>query len=415
MITPNDKTPSHSKPAIIPLSFPGFKEGIKFVVWSTGRVFGFGLVLFLVDSAIAVNKFIPVMIKSFSTIIEWILLRFKSATLDILKWYETLPVMGVSSSIINVSSRVTDVETSVLPLDLLSEIANHHLMILGITGSGKSILAQYLAYSIGGKLKVYEPEGTPDTWQGLDIYGVGENYQEINDQMDADLKDLTERIQKRTHLGDAGLAGAETTVICEEYPELAIQCKSAQLWLERHARRGRKTRRWVIALSQTDNLTVWKLEGNLEVLKGFKRLRLGKLAIQYAQKSKILGLREWLLASKQHALLDDDPVLIPPYQEMQRVCRFSAHGSLPVHALVSLEPVSGFPKTSETLGNGNFEPFSALQETVPAAGDYQQKLIQTMLDNWTGSDSDLIKAVWGARNYQVGKDTLKRLREASKG
>ena len=157
--------------------------------------------------------------------------------------------------IVNVPALGGDWQPSNLITNIVDAIASKQIRIVAPSGAGKSTLAQYLAYMVGGGVKVYEPEGTPDDWLGLEVVGKGENWDAINDAMGEDLIDLSTQLKTRTEKGDAALAGTDRVYIGEEYPEIRTLCDNADEWLERHARRGRKGRRFLILISQFDKVS----------------------------------------------------------------------------------------------------------------------------------------------------------------
>lgn len=238
-------------------------------------------------------------------------------------YWNCLPIKALhqDDSAINVAARLVTGNTEIIePIsDVIGAIAGKQVMIIGEMGTGKSTLAQYLAYTIGGQLKVYECEGTPEDWQGLEVIGKGEDWDSINAGMQADLEDLSNQLKIRNDKGDSALAGSEKVIICEEYPELVSKVECSGEWLERHARRGRKARRFTILLSQYDRVSAWGLEGKSDLGEAFFRIRLGKKAIAHAKSLKNLALISWLKADRQHCLLDDEPLLLPPYREQKAV------------------------------------------------------------------------------------------------
>lgn len=243
--------------------------------------------------------------------------------------------------------------------DLLLAIEEKELMVIGEKGTGKSTLAQYLAYSMGGKIKAYEPEGTPDDWSGLEVIGKGENWQAINQALQSDLEHISHQMKLRREKGDAALAGSDRVLIAEEYPEIASKCDAAEEWLDRHARRGRKAKVRLILLSQYDRVSAWGIEGKSDLLDCFFRLRLGKKAIAHAQKLKRDDLINWLKQNRSHALLDDEPITLPDYREMTRVIQQAAFGytskikQLPSHYPTATESDAEVP--SEATENQAFQ------------------------------------------------------------
>ncbi len=244
--------------------------------------------------------------------------------------YDSLPYGAIQTKTIEASaSTVSEIRPIPLLQILNDPTEEKELILLGTKGSGKSTTAQWLAYTLGGKIKVYEPEGTPYDWRGLEVLGKGENWAEIEQGMQADLEHLSAQLLIRRNQGDEALTGTDSVIIGEEYPEIASKVGCSEEWLERHARRGRKARVRLILISQFDQAAAWNMEGKLQLLACFYRLRLSKMAKEYARKLKRTDLVEWLEQSRQHALLDDIPVLLPPYEEMKRVIQQGSSSSLP--------------------------------------------------------------------------------------
>lgn len=198
---------------------------------------------------------------------------------------------------------------------------------------------------------MYEPEGTPDDWQGLQVVGKGENWGAINEAMREDLTDLSNQLKTRTEKGDAALAGTDRVYIGEEYPEIRTKCGNADEWLERHARRGRKGRRFLILISQFDKVAAWGLEGKSDLIDCFRCLRLGKIAIKHAESLGDEKLVQWLQAdSYGRCMIDSEPCQLPAYELMKAV------------ATGKVDVLGALPGTT-TRGEGEVEPpQSALNE-----------------------------------------------------
>ena len=98
----------------------------------------------------------------------------KQTTLQLLKVYDQLPYMGAAvQNIIDVSA-TTVTEAFDIITDIVAATEGKQVMVIGEMGTGKSTIAQYLAYTVGGRVKVYECEGTPTDWLGLEVVGKGE-------------------------------------------------------------------------------------------------------------------------------------------------------------------------------------------------------------------------------------------------
>ncbi len=277
----------------------------RYCAWGVGRVL-FSLSLFSVNVTRASLK-----------LGIWLCDGFETGVKRLLKVYDALPYAGTPmTQVIEASATVVEESLEVIT-DIISDIEGKQVMIIGEMGTGKSTLAQYLAYSFGGQVRVYECEGTPSDWQGLEVIGKGENWSAIERGMAEDLEDLSNQLKLRTERGDGALAGTERVIIAEEYPELVSKVASSGEWLERHARRGRKAKRFTVLLSQYDRVSAWGLDGKSDLADAFYRIRLGKKAQAHAKSLKNEQLISWLKADQSHCLLDDQPLKLPPYREMK--------------------------------------------------------------------------------------------------
>lgn len=374
------------------IHLPSRRQFIRFIVWMLGRL-SFSLILFALELLKITLQFII-------SVIEWC----RSSLLRIIRLYDQLPYAGTYHT--NV------IETSLLPVgtpneiitDIISAIEGKQLMIIGEMGTGKSTLAQYLAYTVGGKVKVYECEGTPDDWVGLEVIGKGENWSVIEQGMLDDLDDLSNQMKIRNERGDNALIGTEKVIICEEYPELVNKVDCSGEWLERHARRGRKARRFTILLSQYDRVSAWGLEGKSDLADAFYRLRLGKKAVNHAKSLKDDALISWLLSDRSHCLLDDAPCKLPSYREMKAV-------TVRLH----LPAVSQNHQEIEKFQNDRHTR-NELSVTVNSLGNVLddgalKRAIKGLLEAGM-SDTYIIKSVMGyeGSNYQKGKNLLERFK-----
>lgn len=363
----------------------------RFLLWGTGRI-GFSLVLFGMDGTAAI-------LMTAHTLVKW----SRSSISNLLRVYDELPYMGThSQNIIQATAIEVIEEPEEIITDIVGAIQAKQVMVIGEMGTGKSTLAQYLSFTIGGAIKVYECEGTPEDWQGLEVIGRGENWSAIEAGMQSDLDDLSEQMKLRNEKGDKYLEGTEKTIICEEYPELVSKVPSSGEWLERHARRGRKARRATILLSQYDRVAAWGLEGKSDLTEAFYRIRLGKKALSHAKSLKNDNLVSWLRQDKSHCLLDDNPCKLPSYREMKAVItrplldRGTTPETTPEKPLKSL-PIEDF--------GGNF----------PDSEAYLWRLIQRYGDNKT--DSKIVTEILGmtGKKYAEGKDLLEKLRRKYDG
>lgn len=370
----------------IDLRFPTVGESLRFVGWAVGRA-GFSIWLFSLNTVRAICKITINLVD-----------QTEKASRNLLDVYSQMPHMGIMGSeyMDTTATLISDIQPIA---DLIAAIEGKQLMVIGEMGTGKSTIAQYLAYSVGGKVKVYECEGTPDDWKGLEVVGKGEDWEAIEAGMQADLDDLSNQMKIRNERGDAALTGTEKVIICEEYPELVSNVESSGEWLARHARRGRKALRFTILLSQYDRVSAWGLEGKSDLADAFYRLRLGKKAVAHAKSLKREDLVDWLKQDRSHCLLDDEPCKLPPYREMKSVTqRLLIPASLP--------PVV----TAEPPMQQGFQPIEPPPELTT---DAVKKAVKACLDAGF-SDSKVIKEVLGFKGekYQEGKQILEQIRNA---
>ena len=328
----------------------------------------------------------------------------KQTTLQLLKVYDQLPYMGASvQNIIDVSATTVTEEFDIIT-DIVTATEGKQVMVIGEMGTGKSTIAQYLAYTVGGRVKVYECEGTPTDWLGLEVVGKGEDWAGIERGMLEDLEDLSNQMKLRNDRGDGALEGTERVIIVEEYPELVSKVPSSGEWLERHARRGRKARRFPVLLSQYDRVAAWGLEGKSDLADAFYRIRLGKKALGHAKSLKNNALVDWLKQDRSHCLLDDSPCKLPNYREMKSAS--SRYGS-------TILPQVGDNALQEKKGVENDlkpAPGADLSENCSENDRLLWRMIQRL--GAEKSDSAIVTEILGFTGvrYSEGKTVLEKLR-----
>lgn len=357
----------------------------RFVLWRTGRITFSGF-LFCIDAT-------SYTLTTANTLLRWT----RQSITNLVRVYDQLPYVGTyGQNIIDVTAQTLE-EPSEIITDIAKAIEGKQVMVIGEMGSGKSTVAQYLAYSVGGQVKVYEPEGTPDDWAGLGVIGKREDWELINESMQADLDDLSNQTKLRMEQGDKAITGTERIIICEEYPELVRKVDVSSEWLERQARRGRKANRFTFFLSQYDRVAAWGLEGKADLQEAFFKLRLGKKAVSHAKQLKNDQLVDWLRSDRSHCLLDDFPCKLPSCREMKAVTK----------QLYQL-PGNHFPVIAEIPTRQELHP------PVPLENPDKETLeIVVKACTEAGfSDSKIIKEFLGYQGsqYQQGKELLNNLR-----
>lgn len=376
----------------VELHLPDGKTLVRYCAWGLGRIC-FSTSLFSVNITRNALK-----------LGIWLCDGLETGIKKLLKVYDALPYAGTPITQVIEAAAVTIDEPLEVVTDIIAAIEGKQVMIIGEMGTGKSTLAQYLAYTVGGVVRVYECEGTPTDWQGLEVIGKGEDWGAIEFGMLEDLEDLSNQLKIRTERGDAALVGTERVIIAEEYPELVSKVPSSGEWLERHARRGRKARRFTILLSQYDRVAAWGLEGKSDLADAFFRIRLGKKAQAHAKSLKNQQLIDWLKLDQSHCLLDDQPCKLPPYREMKAVTLRGGSTIVQPYPNNAINPEKS-PKND--LKTSQEEVFS---DSFSENDRVLWRLIQRFGES--KSDSAIVTEVLGftGQRYGEGKDLLERLR-----
>lgn len=370
----------------IHIKLPGWRHFGRYLAWGTGRVV-FSFWLFGITGTKEVLK-VGIALLSMT----------ERATHQLMAVYNQLPYMGVhGQQVINTTAiPVSEIPENICT-NLMDTLAGKHALIVGDTGSGKSLLAQYLAYQVGGEVTVYDPDASPDEWRGLNVVGRGGDFKSISDAMEADLMELQRRIEVRGQHGDKALAGLDSVSIAEEFPLLTNEIDVAATWMLKHARRGRKPKRFIIILSQDDNVVTLGIEGQGGVRKCFRMVRLGKFAVTHAKKLKDKAIEEWLTAGKFRCMVDDQPCQLPDLSSYKMVV-----------PQLQQTAVSQSVVTPETTVQQELEP------SVPLKLPENEALKNAVksLSEAGYSDSKIIKEVLGYQGsqYQQGKELLADMR-----
>lgn len=371
----------------VSMPMPTLRTGARFLGWMCGRIAFMAL-----STSLAI-------IKASAKGIIWAVERLESGINFICKYYDALPQMGMPLQAIAVASEPNSAHLEIQPTtDLLEAIRGKHCLIIGSTGTGKSTLAQWLASRSASQIKIYDADASPSDWAGLEVIGRGGSFEEIELGMLADLGEMQRRIEARAVQGDKAVAGLDLCLICEEFPLIKDECSIAPEWLGKIARRGRKPKIFIIALSQSDSVTALGIEGDGAIRSNFRYIRLGSHAVTHARKLKDEGLVQWLQSGKYRCLVDDDPCQLPD---------LSGYGQFPMVMQpnqVTLPSVTAEPTPQQVLQPENFQDnqFTQIEKSAILA-----------LISAGYSDSKIIKDVLGYKGdrYQQGKQMLQKIIE----
>jgi len=189
-----------------------------------------------------------------------------------------------------------------------------HLMILGKTGSGKSMLAEWLLSQLGGKITAVTPHRSPNDWKGIKVVGGGRDFSAIAEYF----SELTGEMQRRYQLYDIGRTDFDPwNIAIDELPAImaAPECGDVPSQLKELIRESRKVKIRLLLLTQGAEVKALKIEGEGSLRDSLTFVRLGNFAVDHARKTlKDDALLEWLKPQKRPCLVDDQPATVPNLQ-----------------------------------------------------------------------------------------------------
>jgi len=193
--------------------------------------------------------------------------------------------------------------------DIREALKKPHIMVLGETGSGKSVLCKYLASEIKAPCIALDPHASPTDWQGAKVIGQGRDYQAIKDELAVLVLLMDERYKQR----DKGVSQFATLcVILDEFPAVASELgKDATSAVKLIVREARKVNIKLILLAQGSEVKTLGIEGEGSLRESFAVISLGKFAADRAKSIKDKSMIEAIALQKRPAMIDDLPSNIP--------------------------------------------------------------------------------------------------------
>ncbi len=185
-----------------------------------------------------------------------------------------------------------------------------HLMVLGKTGSGKSVLAEWLLKQLGGKPTAITPHHSPKDWKGVRVVGGGRDFEAIA----AEFTELVEEMDRRYELYNKGVTSFEQwSIAVDELPAIMASdiCCEVPSQLKQLIREARKVRIRLILLTQGAEVRALKMEGEGSIRDSLTFIRLGNFALDYARKLKDERLLNWLQQQRRPCLVDEVPAIVP--------------------------------------------------------------------------------------------------------
>ncbi|MDZ7957452.1 MAG: hypothetical protein RMY34_06045, partial [Aulosira sp. DedQUE10] len=322
--------------------FPSTGTMARFTGWMCGR-----LAFMAIGTSLSIIKFA-------AKGVVWLCEKLEQGVKHFERFYDAMPLNGMPLAAVSVESQSEKLSLVTMDktINILEAITGKHCLIIGDTGTGKSTIAQWLAQQSNSVVKVYDPDASIDEWTGLNVIGKGGNFGDISSAMADDIKEMQERILARANGGDKANAGKDLCIIAEEFPILKDECDIAPDWLGKIARRGRKPKMFIIALSQSDSVTALGIEGDGAVRSNFRYIRLGKFAVNHAKRLKDETLVQWLQAGKYRCMVDDEPCQLP---------------DLPGYKVVTVsQPILPVEKT-ETTSQQEFQPILPVDDGLKNA------------------------------------------------
>jgi ABC-type lipoprotein export system ATPase subunit len=273
-----------------------------------------------------------------------------------------------------------------------------HIRIIGKSGQGKTVLARYLLYLLGGNQYVITTKKKPRDWSGLPVYGAPFKYDECEEYLNKTLELMYSNYQ----LIEKGLTPEFTNIAVDEWRSQQKNIDSAKETMKELISQARDAKVRILAIATGEQVAIWGLEGESDLEECFTTIRLGEFALEYARRIKApKSVLSWLNTQKRPCMVDRYPAEIPDLSSFR-----------PSTEAVLLKPSLQPEKTAETITHTGLQRLQNDQNEVLTEPEV---LLYKAFKAFSGSESDFIKQVWGANRYQFGKAELVALRAKFEG
>ncbi|RMG77593.1 MAG: hypothetical protein D6711_01145, partial [Chloroflexi bacterium] len=277
---------------------------------------------------------------------------------------------------------------------MLPPLASGHVMIVGVTGDGKSMALREVIEHRQGEVVVLDPHYTPGAWGQVRVIGGGRDFEAIQSYMEWMDEELSRRAGQR--------AGGQRhfhplTVATEEMPAI-IESGSGRVrrtW-RRWMREGRKFGLFMVVVTQSTRVRSLGIQGEGDLLENFKHVLLLGGAAKAAAPELVQGMaRPALLRSGTRPL---QPVVIPydPRRDPESP-EFQANAALAAPAPVLHLPPGRNPEEPKGMATaGGFVTEQEIQQILQLAGQgiSRREICRQMYDGNDGGAPYLrVKAV----------------------
>lgn len=139
-------------------------------------------------------------------------------------------------------------------------VAAQHVLIIGQSGAGKTVLTHTLAMvrAKTSRVVVCDPDSRPGMWPGCEVVGGGDNYSSIETMLQGIQQEIEYRRQQRA-LGQRDFA--PLTLVLSETSDILRACPTARSLFETMLRRARKINASLLVDVQDDQVKTLDIEG----------------------------------------------------------------------------------------------------------------------------------------------------------